>query len=84
MDPPPGRHRATLSFQLADEAAARAVAGALAVEAGDGPEGSTCVLSHDGATLGMELEAGTVADLRAALNSAIRLLDAAHRTATVR
>lgn len=73
-------HRATLAFGLPDTDSARAVASALLVEVADGPEGSTTTLRVEDATLHAGLEADSVSGLRAALNSLVRLLDAAVRT----
>jgi tRNA threonylcarbamoyladenosine modification (KEOPS) complex Pcc1 subunit len=71
-------HHAELRFDLASEKDAAAVAGALAVE--EGPEGATADVRQEGATLHIRLQAGTLSDLRAALNTTVRLLDAASRT----
>jgi tRNA threonylcarbamoyladenosine modification (KEOPS) complex Pcc1 subunit len=80
----PPIHRAELAFHLDDLEAAKAAAGALQVEAMAGPEGTRATVVLDGATLQVTLEAATVSDLRAALNSMVRLLDAALRSASVR
>lgn len=73
-------HRATLSFDLADPADARAAVRALEPEVADGPEGSTATLRAEGATVHADLSAETVSGLRAALNGVVRLLDAAVRS----
>lgn len=74
-------HAAELRFDMADAPSAAAVAGALAVEADEGPEGSRARVWPEGASVHVRVEAGTVSDLRAALNSVVRLLDVAARTA---
>jgi tRNA threonylcarbamoyladenosine modification (KEOPS) complex Pcc1 subunit len=74
-------HAAELRFDMADPQSAAAVAGALAVEADEGPEGSRARVWPEGASVHVRVEAGTVSDLRAALNSVVRLLDVADRTA---
>lgn len=74
-------HAAELRFEMADAASAAAVAGALAVEADQGPEGSRATVRPEGTAVHVRLEAGSVSDLRAALNSVVRLLDVAARTA---
>ena len=73
-------HRATLRFDLPDPDSARAVASALSPEVADGPGGSATTLRVEAATLHAELEADSVSGLRAALNSVVRLLDAAMRS----
>lgn len=70
-------HQADVAVDLADASLADAVAGALSVEALEGPEGSRLTVRRDGAAVRLQFEAGTLADLRAAVNSALRLLDAA-------
>ena len=74
-------HAAELRFDMPDAPSAAAVAGALAVEADEGPEGSRAHVRQEGASVLVHVEAGTVSDLRAALNSVVRLLDVAARTA---
>ncbi len=73
-------HDADLSFPLPDPDSARAVAEALRPEVADGPEGSTTVLAVEGAVVRARVTADSVGGLRAALNSVVRLLDAAVRT----
>lgn len=77
----PATQRAELAFHLASEAEARAVAGALAVEAAEGPEGASTAVRREGATIHVSVASASLSDLRAALNSVVRLLDAAARTA---
>ena len=77
----PATQRAELAFRLPDEATARAVAGALSVEAAEGPEGASTALRREGDTIHVSVAAASVSDLRAALNSVVRLMDAAARTA---
>lgn len=57
-----------------------AVAQAVALEVADGPEGSSAHLRVEADALDVVVEADTVSSLRAALNSVVRLLDAAART----
>jgi tRNA threonylcarbamoyladenosine modification (KEOPS) complex Pcc1 subunit len=59
---------------------AEAVRRAIQPEADDLPEGATCQLSLDGDSLVAHLQARDLAGLRAALNSVVRLADAALRT----
>lgn len=74
-------HRASLVLRASNPEVAQAVAGALAIEAREGPEGCRVKVRAVAATLEVEVEAGNVSDLRAALNSIVRLLDAAQRVA---
>ncbi len=71
---------AQLSIVLPDPKIAQAVHAALAPECDEGPEGSSVVMTVDGATLHAEIDAKDLSTLRAALNSVVRLLDAAQRT----
>lgn len=73
-------NQAELSVDLHDEAVAHAVHQALLPEAAEGPEGSSTDLRRDGSVVHATLEAADVSTLRAALNSVLRLLDAAQRT----
>jgi tRNA threonylcarbamoyladenosine modification (KEOPS) complex Pcc1 subunit len=70
-------HAATLRLACPDARAASAVRDALAVEASDGPEGTTLVLAVEGPALLLRVAAVDLAALRAALNGAVRLADAA-------
>ncbi len=71
---------AHLTVVLADPQAANAVHAALAPECDEGPEGSAVVMTVDGATLTADIQANDLSTLRAALNSVVRLLDAAQQT----
>ena len=71
---------ASIEISLLDERVAAAVHEALLPEAAEGPEGSTTSLSRDGARLHAEVEAVDLSSLRAAINSVVRLLDAAARS----
>jgi len=73
--------RATWSADLGDPALAHAVAGAVAAEQSDMGEGARVRIRADGPQVHVEAEAATVSSLRAALNSVVRLVDAAARTA---
>ncbi len=73
-------NHAHLSVVLPDPEAARAVHAALAPECDEGPEGSTVTMTVEAATILADIEAVDLSTLRAALNSVIRLLDAAQRT----
>lgn len=72
-------HRATFRLEFASPAEARIVHDAVAVEADEGPEGTTMEMSLDGSALAVELTGADVSGLRAAMHSALRLLDAAQR-----
>jgi len=76
-------HRASLVLRTPSPAVAQAVAGALALEAREGPEGCRVDVRAAESALEVDVEAGDLADLRAALNSVVRLLDAAARTAAL-
>jgi len=80
-DPPV--HTAHAEFPCHDAGIAAAVAEALAPELLEGPEGSTARLAQDGDVLRLHIEAHDASTLRAALQSAVRLLDAALRVASV-
>lgn len=71
---------AQLTVVLADPQTALAVHAALAPECDEGPEGSSVTMTVDGASLSASIEAKDLSTLRAALNSVVRLLDAAERT----
>lgn len=68
---------ARVVVDLGDARQAQAVLAALQPETSDGPEGTATRLALEGTAIMAELEAPDVSGLRAALNSLIRLLDAA-------
>lgn len=74
-------HTASLAVPCTDPDEARVLHQALEVETRDGPEGSTVTLRVQDATIAIEVEAPDTSTLRAALNSVLRLLDAAQRVA---
>lgn len=76
-------HRASLVLRTPSPAVAQAVAGALSLEAREGPEGCRVEVRALDATLEVDVEADNLSDLRAALNSIVRLLDAAQRVASM-
>jgi tRNA threonylcarbamoyladenosine modification (KEOPS) complex Pcc1 subunit len=49
-------------------------------EVADAPEGASCTLSVEGGSLRLRVAAADLAGLRASLNTAVRLADAALRT----
>ncbi len=75
-------HSASLRFDLGDADVATAVLGALQPEIADGPPGSKATIALEGSTLVLEGSADDLSTLRALLNNAVRLLDAAQRTVT--
>lgn len=70
---------AQVSLDLGDPRTAEAVHAALIPEMDEGPDGSSVELRRDGATLIADLHGKDLSTLRAALNSFIRLADAAQR-----
>lgn len=74
-------HAASVTIPCTDPDEARVLRQALEVEVADGPEGTTAILTVEGSDLTVAVEAGDVSSLRAALNSVLRLLDAARRVA---
>jgi tRNA threonylcarbamoyladenosine modification (KEOPS) complex Pcc1 subunit len=70
-------HTADLTLPCAGHA--QAVRRALQPEADDLPDGASCTLTVDGDVLKAHLEARDLAGLRAAINSVVRLADAAVR-----
>jgi tRNA threonylcarbamoyladenosine modification (KEOPS) complex Pcc1 subunit len=71
-------HTADLSLPCAGQA--QAVRRALQPEADDLPDGATCTLQVDGDVLRAHLQARDLAGMRAAINSVVRLADAATRS----
>jgi len=72
---------ARVAADLADAAVAQAVAGALAAERDGMGDGARLAVAARGAVLHLDLEAADASTLRAVLHSALRLADAAARTA---
>jgi tRNA threonylcarbamoyladenosine modification (KEOPS) complex Pcc1 subunit len=75
-------HSAQFDLACPDPGIASAVAQAMAVEAGGGPEDTGFSVHALGASVVIVLEAKDLSGLRAAVNSAVRLADAAIRTAS--
>ena len=74
-------HRAEVVLPCGGARQAEWVRQAIQAEADDAPEGATCFLAVAGDALRATVEARDVAGLRAALNTVVRLADAALRTA---
>lgn len=72
-------HSASLSIPC-PPAEAGILHDALAIEAGEGPEGTTTTIARSDDGLSIDVTAGDVSGLRAALHSVLRLMDAARRT----
>lgn len=72
-------HRAAFSIPCADSRQARVLHDAVAVEADEGPGGTSTQISVEGAVLDVAIQADDLSGLRAAVHSALRLLDAARR-----
>jgi len=75
------RHRVELELSCDSPEAARIVEAAVAHELESGPEATTVQVRREGALLRVRLEAADASSLRAALQSGLRLVDAAHRVA---
>ena len=73
-------HTATVTLPCGSSARAEIVRRAIQAETDEAPEGATCRLAVAGAELTAMVEAADVAGLRAALNTVVRLADAALRT----
>lgn len=73
-------HTAMIRLPMGDTETADVLGKAVAVEASDGPEGTTTSVSQDGEHVCVEVTAANVSDLRAAVNGILRLLDAAQRS----
>jgi tRNA threonylcarbamoyladenosine modification (KEOPS) complex Pcc1 subunit len=73
-------HTAHVSLPCGSSAQAELVRRAIQAEADEAPDGARCVLSVRGEALEAAIEAADVAGLRAALNTVVRLADAALRT----
>jgi len=69
------RYRAVIRLELADDLAAEAVYRALAVEAASQPRrGPALLVKAEGREIRVEVESGRLANLRAALNSLLRIM----------
>lgn len=73
-------HQASVTLPCGSSARAELVRRAIQAETDEAPEGAACALSVDGADLRADVTAADVAGLRAALNTVVRLADAALRT----
>lgn len=74
-------HTAHVTLPCGSSAQAELVRRAIQAETDEAPEGASCRLAVEGADLVARVEAADVAGLRAALNTVVRLADAALRTA---
>lgn len=74
------RHTAEVTIPCGTAQQAGWVRRAIQAEVDEAPDGAACALSLRGADLHAELRAGDLAGLRAALNTLVRLADAALRT----
>lgn len=73
-------HTAEVTLPCGGPRQADIVRRAIQAEADEAPEGATCLLSVEGGDLRAAIRAADVAGLRAALNTVVRLADAALRT----
>jgi tRNA threonylcarbamoyladenosine modification (KEOPS) complex Pcc1 subunit len=81
--PAAGVHTVNLSMPCPSPAVAKAACQALLVEAEAGPEGARMTVREDDGVLHVSLEAADISTLRAALNSATRLAQAAVAAASI-
>lgn len=77
---PEAPHRADVTLPCGSATRAAIVRQAIQAEADEPPEGARIELATDGADLTASIRADDVAGLRAALNTVVRLADAALRT----
>ncbi len=70
------KHSASLRFPF-DKGQAPSIVAALAPEAAEGPAGTRTELSVEADDVVIRIEAADLSGLRAAINSAVRLLDVA-------
>lgn len=77
-------HTAHVTLPCGSSELASLVQRAIQAETNEAPEGAACRLSVEGGDLVARVEAADVAGLRAALNTVVRLADAALRTAQAR
>ena len=73
-------HSAEVTLPCGTPHRADIVRRAIQAETDEAPEGATCRLTVEGAELKASVSAADVAGLRAALNTVVRLADAALRT----
>lgn len=74
------RHTAQVTLPCGTAEQADWVRRAIQAEVDEAPDGAACALSLHGAELRAEIRANDLAGLRAALNTLVRLADAALRT----
>ncbi|MHB1260581.1 MAG: KEOPS complex subunit Pcc1 [Thermoplasmatota archaeon] len=75
-----GKHSAEVTLPCGTAQQADWVRRAIQAEVDEAPDGAACTLSLHGAELRAEIRANDLAGLRAALNTLVRLADAALRT----
>jgi tRNA threonylcarbamoyladenosine modification (KEOPS) complex Pcc1 subunit len=73
----PGKHTAQVTLPCGTAQQAEWVRRAIQTEVDEAPDGAVCRLAIAGSDLRAELEARDLAGLRAALNTLVRLADAA-------
>ncbi|MEA3137439.1 MAG: Transcription factor Pcc1 [Thermoplasmata archaeon] len=74
------KHAAKVTLPCVTAEQAEWVRRAIQAEVDEAPDGAACTLSLQGADLEAEIQANDLAGLRAALNTLVRLADAALRT----
>ncbi|HET6398053.1 MAG TPA: KEOPS complex subunit Pcc1 [Candidatus Thermoplasmatota archaeon] len=79
---PAGLHGARLTIPCGDPAVALAVGQALSLELAEGPEGTRADSRAAGPDLEVELQAADLSSLRAAIQSTLRLAEAARQAAS--
>ena len=80
----PAKHSAEVTLPCGTAEKADWVRRAIQTEVDEAPEGASCTLSLRGGDLHAEVQASDLAGLRAALNTLVRLADAALRTVEAR
>lgn len=75
-----GKHTAQVTLPCGTAQQAEWVRRAIQAEVDEAPDGATCTLGLQGPDLRAEIHAEDLAGLRAALNTLVRLADAALRT----
>lgn len=80
----PDRHTASVTLPCGSPQQADWVRRAIQAEVDEAPDGAACTLTLDGADLRAEVRASDLAGLRAALNTLVRLADAALGTVEAR
>lgn len=76
----PGKHTAQVALSCGTAQQAEWVRRAIQAEVDEAPDGAACVLAVRGGELHAEMTASDLAGLRAALNTLVRLADAARGT----